>query len=242
MGDRFLLWLGAGAVCAGVTVGMLAGAGTASAQTESEATAAPRRRSRRNPLRTNKIRVRGFRNARRQAQIRPRCRQGDQRGQGKRRRCCHQGRQGRRRQRPAIAAESNVRTDAKPEPGQARREAGQQRCRGGDARARPQGRGREGDTADRRPIARSTPSTRSKPNDRHPSSERTAQGRTRHATGSASVRTCPAPNAVEPLAGRRRCWRNHRPRPPRRTADRRAAGDQRHRHRRLRPDLIRARA
>jgi hypothetical protein len=36
MGDRFLLWLGAGAVCAGVTVGMLAGAGTASAQTESE--------------------------------------------------------------------------------------------------------------------------------------------------------------------------------------------------------------
>jgi hypothetical protein len=36
MGDRFLLWLGAGAVCAGVTVGMLAGAGTASAQTESD--------------------------------------------------------------------------------------------------------------------------------------------------------------------------------------------------------------
>ena len=36
MGDRFLLWLGAGAVCAGVTVGMLAGAGTAFAQTESD--------------------------------------------------------------------------------------------------------------------------------------------------------------------------------------------------------------
>jgi hypothetical protein len=36
MGDRFLLWLGAGAVCAGVTVGMLAGAGTAFAQPESE--------------------------------------------------------------------------------------------------------------------------------------------------------------------------------------------------------------
>jgi pimeloyl-ACP methyl ester carboxylesterase len=36
MGDRFLLWLGAGAVCAGVTVGMLLGAGTASAQTESD--------------------------------------------------------------------------------------------------------------------------------------------------------------------------------------------------------------
>ena len=36
MGDRFLLWLGAGAVCAGVTVGMLAGAGTAVAQTESD--------------------------------------------------------------------------------------------------------------------------------------------------------------------------------------------------------------
>jgi acetyl esterase/lipase len=35
MGDRFLLWLGAGAVCAGVTAGMLAGAGTAFAQTES---------------------------------------------------------------------------------------------------------------------------------------------------------------------------------------------------------------
>ncbi len=34
MVDRFLLWLGAGAVCAGVTVGMLAGAGTAVAQTE----------------------------------------------------------------------------------------------------------------------------------------------------------------------------------------------------------------
>jgi hypothetical protein len=36
MGDRFLLWLGAGAVCAGVTVGMLLGAGTAAAQTESD--------------------------------------------------------------------------------------------------------------------------------------------------------------------------------------------------------------
>ncbi len=36
MGNRFLLWLGAGAVCAGVTVGMLAGAGTAFAQTESD--------------------------------------------------------------------------------------------------------------------------------------------------------------------------------------------------------------
>src|SRR5215212_1493049 len=36
MGDRFLLWLGAGAVCAGVTVGMLAGAGTAFAQTDSD--------------------------------------------------------------------------------------------------------------------------------------------------------------------------------------------------------------
>ena len=36
MGDRFLLWFGAGAVCAGVTVGMLLGAGTASAQTESD--------------------------------------------------------------------------------------------------------------------------------------------------------------------------------------------------------------
>ncbi|WP_123026986.1 lipase family protein [Mycolicibacterium stellerae] len=35
MGDRFLVWLGAGAVCAGVTVGMLVGAGTAFAQTES---------------------------------------------------------------------------------------------------------------------------------------------------------------------------------------------------------------
>ena len=34
MVDRFLLWLGAGAVCAGVTVGMLAGAGTAFAQTD----------------------------------------------------------------------------------------------------------------------------------------------------------------------------------------------------------------
>lgn len=29
-----MLWLGAGAVCAGVTVGMLAGAGTAYAQTD----------------------------------------------------------------------------------------------------------------------------------------------------------------------------------------------------------------
>src|SRR5215218_802608 len=36
MGDRLLLWLGAGAVCAGVTVGMLAGAGTAFAQTDSD--------------------------------------------------------------------------------------------------------------------------------------------------------------------------------------------------------------
>jgi pimeloyl-ACP methyl ester carboxylesterase len=36
MVDRFLLWLGAGVVCAGVTVGMVAGAGVASAQTESE--------------------------------------------------------------------------------------------------------------------------------------------------------------------------------------------------------------
>ena len=36
MVDRLLLWLGAGAVCAGVTVGMLAGAGTAHAQTESD--------------------------------------------------------------------------------------------------------------------------------------------------------------------------------------------------------------
>ncbi|HKV19701.1 MAG TPA: hypothetical protein VJR50_11755, partial [Mycobacterium sp.] len=36
MGNRFWLWLGAGAVCAGVTVGMLAGAGTAFAQTGSE--------------------------------------------------------------------------------------------------------------------------------------------------------------------------------------------------------------
>ncbi len=36
MVDRFLLWLGAGAVCAGVTVGMLAGAGTACAQTDSD--------------------------------------------------------------------------------------------------------------------------------------------------------------------------------------------------------------
>ncbi len=35
MGNRLLLWLGAGAVCAGVTVGMLAGAGSAFAQTES---------------------------------------------------------------------------------------------------------------------------------------------------------------------------------------------------------------
>ena len=36
MGQRFLLWLGAGAVCAGVTVGMLVGAGTANAQTDSD--------------------------------------------------------------------------------------------------------------------------------------------------------------------------------------------------------------
>ena len=36
MGVRFLVWLGAGAVCAGVTVGMLAGAATASAKTESD--------------------------------------------------------------------------------------------------------------------------------------------------------------------------------------------------------------
>ena len=36
MVDRLLLWLGAGAVCAGVTVGMLVGAGTAHAQTESD--------------------------------------------------------------------------------------------------------------------------------------------------------------------------------------------------------------
>jgi hypothetical protein len=36
MGVRFLLWLGAGALCAGVTVGMLAGAGTAFAQTGSD--------------------------------------------------------------------------------------------------------------------------------------------------------------------------------------------------------------
>lgn len=34
---RLMLWLGAGAVCAGVTVGMLAGAGTANAQTGSDA-------------------------------------------------------------------------------------------------------------------------------------------------------------------------------------------------------------
>ncbi len=36
MVDRFVLWLGAGAVCAGVAVGMLAGAGVASAHTESD--------------------------------------------------------------------------------------------------------------------------------------------------------------------------------------------------------------
>lgn len=36
MGNRLLLWLGAGAVCAGVTVGMLVGAGAASAQTDSD--------------------------------------------------------------------------------------------------------------------------------------------------------------------------------------------------------------
>lgn len=36
MVDRFLLWFGAGSVCAGVTVGMLVGAGTAHAQTESD--------------------------------------------------------------------------------------------------------------------------------------------------------------------------------------------------------------
>ena len=59
MVDRFSLWLGAGVVAAGVTVGMLAGAGTAHAQTESgSATTARRRRSRRNPLRTNRIRTR----------------------------------------------------------------------------------------------------------------------------------------------------------------------------------------
>ncbi|GFG52202.1 alpha/beta hydrolase [Mycolicibacterium agri] len=34
MGDRFFLWLGAGAITAGVTVGMLAGAGVAYAQTD----------------------------------------------------------------------------------------------------------------------------------------------------------------------------------------------------------------
>ena len=37
MVDRFLLWLGAGVVAAGVTVGMLAGAGVAHGQTESDA-------------------------------------------------------------------------------------------------------------------------------------------------------------------------------------------------------------
>lgn len=37
MGDRFLLWLGAGAVTAGVTMGMLAGAGMAAAETGSDA-------------------------------------------------------------------------------------------------------------------------------------------------------------------------------------------------------------
>lgn len=36
MVDRFLLWLGAGAVCAGVTAGMLAGAGTAYAQPDGD--------------------------------------------------------------------------------------------------------------------------------------------------------------------------------------------------------------
>jgi pimeloyl-ACP methyl ester carboxylesterase len=36
MVDRFVLWLGAGAVCAGVAVGMLAGAGVAHANTESD--------------------------------------------------------------------------------------------------------------------------------------------------------------------------------------------------------------
>ena len=36
MVDRFLLWLGAGAVCAGVAVGMLAGAGVAHAKTDSD--------------------------------------------------------------------------------------------------------------------------------------------------------------------------------------------------------------
>jgi hypothetical protein len=36
MGNRLMLWFGVGAVCAGVTVGMLAGAGTAFAQTESD--------------------------------------------------------------------------------------------------------------------------------------------------------------------------------------------------------------
>jgi hypothetical protein len=42
MGDRFLLWLGAGAVCAGVTVGTLLGASTASAQTEADGDGATR--------------------------------------------------------------------------------------------------------------------------------------------------------------------------------------------------------
>ena len=37
MVDRLFLWLGAGVVAAGVTVGMLAGAGVAYGQTESDA-------------------------------------------------------------------------------------------------------------------------------------------------------------------------------------------------------------
>ena len=217
MVDRLLLWLGAGVIAGGVTVGMLAGAGTADAQTESDGDGGAKTSQSAKPAdneqdssRTDTSAAPGAKprfgrdavkaiNAVKGALDDAVTKVVKAVGDSER----------------ATVAESNVRTTSKTRTGPTRREAGQQRRRRGHAPARPQGRDRQ-DAADR-----------SGRNGRHRRRGRNRVDERRHTRAAEQARGRPAStlSISWPRSRRQRsnltlatadARRNHRSPPPRR--------------------------
>ena len=232
MGDRFLLWLGAGAVCAGVTVGMLAGAGTAFAQTESDGddgaktsqSAKPAESqsdsdegdARPKPGRDAVKAINAVKDAVDDAVTRVvKAAGGNDR---------------------ATAAESTIRTGTRPKPGQRAAAFVNDVCRGGNAGARPQGRDREDARGRPRRIRGVDRDARRQPRRTFLTGRKIAG----ISTGTERSRGAGRADPVEPHPGRADDSATEgRGRRSAAATDRRAAGDQRHRHRDLQPDLVR---
>ena len=226
MGYRFLLWLGAGAVCAGVTVGMLAGAGTAFAQTESDGDDGAKTSQSAKPAESQSdsdegdARPKPGRNA-----VKAINAVKDAVDDAVTKVVKAAGGNDR-----ATAAESTIRTATRPKPGQ--RAAAFVNDVVAAVTQAPNRKVVVDKTRDVDPVA-----TARRP---HPRTFLTSRKIARISTGTERSRDAGRADPVEPHPGRADDSATEgRGRRSAAATDRRAAGDQRHRHRDLQPDLVR---